>query len=44
MAGLQEKTTYRLALFPSVRSKAIDMLQKKTIKEATSKVIREITD
>ena len=41
IAGLQEKTTYRLALFLFGGSGARNALQKKTTKRARSKVMRE---
>ena len=44
MSGLQEKTTYRLVLFPSNSSRTKDILQKKTTKRTISKVVRETTD
>ena len=41
MAGLQEKTTYRSAPFPSGGSGVGNALQKTTTEEATSKLVRE---
>ena len=41
MAGLQEKTTYRSALFPSGGSRTRDALQKKATNGAISEVVRE---
>ena len=43
IANLQKKITYRSVLFPSNGSRAKNVLQKKTTKGVTSKVIREIT-
>ena len=42
MAGLQEKTTYRSAPFPSGSGGARDALQWKAIGGVTSKVVREM--
>ena len=39
-AGLQEKTIYKSALFPSGSAGARDALQKKAIEGATSKVVK----
>ena len=41
IAGLQEKTTYRSAPFPSGGSRARDALQRKATEGATSEVARE---
>ena len=41
MAGLQKKTTYRSAPFPTGGDRARDALQKKATRGATSKVMRE---
>ena len=41
MASLQEKTTYRSALFPLGGGGARDALQMKGTRKATSKVVRE---
>ena len=41
MAGLQEKITYRSAPFPSGGNRARDALQKKTIRETTSELVRD---
>ena len=42
MAGLQEKSTYRSALFSTGGDGAKNALQKKAIRKTTSKVIKEI--
>ena len=44
MAGLQEKTTYRSALFLSSGGRVRDVLQRKATEGVTSKVIRETAD
>ena len=41
-AGLQEKTIYRSALFPSGNNEAKDVLLKKALARAINKVVREI--
>ena len=41
MAGLQNKTTYRSALFPTGDGRVKDALQKKATKRATSEVVKE---
>ena len=42
MASLEEKTTYRSALFLSNGDRARDILQKKAIRQTISKIVREI--
>ena len=41
MAGLQEKTTYKSTLFLFGDGRAKDALQKKAIRRATSKMVKD---
>ena len=44
MAGLQEKTTYRLALFLTSSGRTKNARQKKVTRGAINKIVREMTD